>query len=397
MKRDLSAVIITNLMFSFVYFLPLVVLPLYVKRLGASLWLTGLVISFYYLTTTLFSIFWGVLSDIFGKRKIFLFSSLTGSACVLFITSLVKIPLLVVLLMGAFGLVTSAFRPPTLAIVGTLASTKDRGKFFGILSGSTSLGNAIGSFSGGLIAQYISIQMGLIIAAILAAIGAIFSLVFLRNTDKEIDTHFTMRSVWSELKKKLIPTSVQGSYVKKTKLHVLFGVTFIRYVSFWGIWTLFAVFLSTILGASDFWVGFLIGINFIWIAIFSGPVGKLCDKIGRKPMILMGLAGTAMVEIFYALSPHYLWILPVQILLAYSYSSLENGSNSYVTDVSPEAQRAEAMGLLTTCVFGGGALGGFLGGMIAQYVGMPTMFLLMSCLPILGFIIIFIKLKETLI
>ena len=68
MKRDLSAVIITNLMFSFVYFLPLVVLPLYVKRLGASLWLTGLVISFYYLTTTLFSIFWGVLSDIFSTK-----------------------------------------------------------------------------------------------------------------------------------------------------------------------------------------------------------------------------------------------------------------------------------------------------------------------------------------
>jgi MFS family permease len=114
-------------------------------------------------------------------------------------------------------------------------------------------------------------------------------------------------------------------------------------------------------------------------------------------MILMGLAGTALVEIFYVLSPNFLWIIPAQFLLAFTFSCLENGYNCYVTDVTPETQRAEAMGLLTTCIFGGGAVGGLLGGTIAQVIGMQSMFLLMSILPIIGFIVVLIKIKETLI
>ena len=399
MSRDFITVITTNLLYSFATFLPLVILPLYVNRLGASLFVTGLVISFYYVTTTIFSVIWGVLSDAFGKRKLFLSSSLIGSAIVLFITSTVRVPVIVVLLMALFGFIASAFRPAVLAIVGTLASKEERGKFFGFLTASTSLGYAIGSFSGGFVAQYVSIQMSVVLAAILAIAGAIISLIFLRGVDREIiSIPLNPRRVFSILKGKFFPTNVSESYVKHGNLHILFSVTFIRYVSFWGIWTLFAVYLSTILGASDFWIGILIAISFVLAgAIFQPLAGKMCDKIGRKPMILIGLAGTALVEIFYALSPNFLWIIPAQFLLAFTFSCLENGNNCYVTDVTPETQRAEAMGLLTTCIFGGGAVGGLLGGMIAQFVGMQVMFLLMSILPIIGFIVVFIKIKETLI
>ncbi len=398
MRRGFATVITTNLMYSFATFLPLVILPLYVNRLGASLVVTGLVISFYYITTTIFSVVWGVLSDAFGKRKIFLSSSLIGCAIVLFITSIVEVPIIVVLLMALFGFIASAFRPAVLAIVGSLASTGERGKFFGFLTASTSLGYAIGSFSGGFVAQYISIQMSVVLAAILAGSGAIISLIFLRRVDsKVISVPLNPRQVFSILKRKFIPTNVSESYVKQGNLHVLFSVTFIRYISFWGIWTLFAVYLSTILGASDFWVGILIAINFVLAGAFFQPLaGKLCDIIGRKPMILVGLAGTSMVEIFYALSPNFLWIIPAQFLLAFTFSCLENGNNCYVTDVTPETQRAEAMGLLTTCIFGGGAVGGLLGGIIAQIVGMQVMFLLMSILPAVGFFVVLIKIKETL-
>jgi MFS family permease len=399
MVRGLAAIITTNLLYSFATFLPLVILPLYVNRLGASLFVTGLVISFYYVTTTIFSVIWGVLSDAFGKRKIFLPSSLIGGAVVLFITSIVRVPIIVVLLMGAFGFIASAFRPATLAIVGTLASTEERGKYFGFLTASTSLGYAIGSFSGGFVAQYISIPMSVILAAILAVAGAIISLISLRRVDREIiNMPVNARLVFSVLKRKFFPTNVNESYVKHGNLHVLFSVTFIRYVSFWGIWTLFAVYMSTILGASDFWVGLLIAINFVLAgAIFQPLAGKLCDIIGRKPMVLIGLVGTSAVEIFYALSPNFLWIIPAQFLLAFTFSCLENGNNCYVTDVTPETQRAEAMGLLTTCIFGGGAVGGLLGGLVAQVVGMQIMFLLMSILPAAGFFIVLIKIKETLI
>ncbi len=399
MNRDFATIITTNLLYSFATFLPLLILPLYVNRLGANLFVTGLVISFYYVTTTVFSVIWGVLSDAFGKRKIFLSSSLIGSAIVLFITSIVRVPIIVVLLMALLGFIASAFRPAILALVGTVASTEERGKLFGFLTASTSLGYAIGSFSGGFVAQYISIQTSVVLAAILAVAGAIISLVFLRRVDREItNIPANARLVFSVLKRKFFPTNVSESYVKHGNLHILFSVTFIRYVSFWGIWTLFAVYVSTVLGASDLWVGLLIAISFVLAgAIFQPLAGKMCDKIGRKPLILIGLAGTSVVEIFYALSPNFLWIIPAQILLAFTFSCLENGNNCYVTDVTPETQRAEAMGLLTTCIFGGGAVGGLLGGMIAQFVGMQVMFLLMAILPIIGFIIVFIKIKETLI
>ena len=215
MRSGLSTVITTNLLYSFATFLPLVILPLYVNRLGASLFVTGLVISLYYVTTTIFSVIWGVLSDAFGKRKLFLSSSLIGCALVLFITSTVRVPIFVVLLMALFGFIASAFRPAVLATIGTLASTEDRGKFFGFLTASTSLGYAIGSFSGGFVAQYISIQMSVVMAATLATIGAIISLAFLRGIDrKEIGFQINIRQLFSILRRKFIPSNINESYAK---------------------------------------------------------------------------------------------------------------------------------------------------------------------------------------
>jgi len=93
--------------------------------------------------------------------------------------------------------------------------------------------------------------------------------------------------------------------------------------------------------------------------------GRLSDKIGRKPVILISFAGSTLGYVWLAFANDLLGIY-----LARIFSGVMNGwlatSQAYVADVTDEEGRAKGMGLLGAA-FGlgfifGPALGGYLAG-----------------------------------
>jgi len=83
-------------------------------------------------------------------------------------------------------------------------------------------------------------------------------------------------------------------------------------------------------------------------AVAATPLGRASDRIGRKPVIMLGWTVYAAVYAGFAWvkSPHAPWLLmPVYGL----YQALTEGvTKALVSDIVPQHQRAGAMGLLAT-------------------------------------------------
>lgn len=73
--------------------------------------------------------------------------------------------------------------------------------------------------------------------------------------------------------------------------------------------------------------------------------GRLSDRIGRRPVILIGLASSAFSYLLFALARDY-WVLLLSRLLAGGFGATVNVAQAYLADITPPARRARAMGMI---------------------------------------------------
>jgi len=117
-------------------------------------------------------------------------------------------------------------------------------------------------------------------------------------------------------------------------------------------------------GSSAFFVGILVSSNAISTFIFGPIWGRLSDKYGRKPILLISQAGTGISFLILALSPNVYVILFSRILDGV-FGGQVPVIRAYISDITTPATRASQMGKLmighTVGMILGPAIGGFLG------------------------------------
>jgi multidrug resistance protein len=73
--------------------------------------------------------------------------------------------------------------------------------------------------------------------------------------------------------------------------------------------------------------------------------GRLSDRIGRRPVILIGLASSAVSYLLFALARDY-WVLLLSRVLAGGIGATVNVAQAYLADITPADRRARAMGMI---------------------------------------------------
>lgn len=115
-------------------------------------------------------------------------------------------------------------------------------------------------------------------------------------------------------------------------------------------------------GARTF--GWVLGI-FSAMQFLAAPLlGVLSDRFGRRKIILVALAGSAVDYLVMGWAPTFGWLLAARIVAGLLAGALSS-CHAYVADVTPPEKRAQGFGMLGAA-FGigfvlGPALGGFLG------------------------------------
>jgi MFS family permease len=374
--------------------IPIIIVPLYATSLGANLFQASILVGVFYGVNSIAAVIIGSLSDIMGRRQPFLISSSIGTAVVFLLIAFTEIPMLLILMMGLFGVITASFLPCMMGLISEISSQAEKGRNMGLLNTSTSLGWAGGSFLGGIIAQQFSFQITFYSGCVIAVIAAALTIFALKETKTTTDTaDRNFREVVVALKNRFLPSSGESSYLKENGLSWFYLIIFLRYTAYLGSFSLLPIFFATI--ASTFWAGMLVAIYMSVSGILMTPIGNFSDKFGRKPIVIFGLIGTSIALVLYAIANSLLLLIITQLFYSLVFASIYTGGSAFVSDVAPESKHNEAMGYLNSSITFGAVVGAIIAGILAEMFGLRFMFLILSIFPVFGAAVVLFRIQET--
>jgi DHA1 family tetracycline resistance protein-like MFS transporter len=142
-------------------------------------------------------------------------------------------------------------------------------------------------------------------------------------------------------------------------------------------------------------IGLLIASNAIFGSIFSPILGKLSDKYGRKPLLLISQAGTFIGFLILAFSNSLQMLFLARIIDGF-FGGQFPISQAVIGDVVPPKERGRQMTNIGTAFTLAAVIGPGVGGLLSQYFGIIGPGLLASGVATFAFIFTAIRLPETL-
>lgn len=160
--------------------------------------------------------------------------------------------------------------------------------------------------------------------------------------------------------------------MKKTSLLVLFLVVFIDLLGF-GIVLPLLPFYASRYGASGTTVGLIVGVYSLMQFFFAPIWGRLSDRVGRRPIIILSLCGSVVGYSIFAFAETVPLLFLARIVAGISGANIST-AQAYVSDITSATDRAKGMGIIGAAFGLGFIFGPVTGGLLSSYgasIGMP--------------------------
>lgn len=180
---------------------------------------------------------------------------------------------------------------------------------------------------------------------------------------------------------------------KKTQFLLIFLVLFIDLFGF-GIVIPILPLYALHFGASEWVNGLLVGIYSGMQFLFAPILGRISDRVGRRPVLLVSMVGTVAGFALMGFARTLMWLFIARTIDGISGSNIST-AQSYLADITTPEERSKTMGIVGAAFGLGFMLGPGVGGILASYsIGAP--FLFASALALLNTILVFFLLPESL-
>ena len=353
-------------------------IPLYLVTIGASAWIIGFVEGAAETTASLLKVFSGYWSDKIKKRKPFV---LTGYGL-----STIAKPLFafayswpLVLFVRVFERVGKGIRTaPRDAIIAESADSSVRGKAYCFHRAM----DGIGSISGAVLALLLLPLLGFtkifLIAAIPGAI-AVLCILFLKEKNKTGEKK-NRKTTSFKVSLKALPRNL--------KLFILVSAVF----TFGHFGYAFILLKARNIGLSNDTAIFLYVLFYIVYTVLIIPSGMLSDKIGRKPVLIMGYMLFAVTAISLIFTSQFYAILVVFVIYGAFYAMIDGVQRAFVVDLSPPELKATALGTFHTAIGLVALPGGLIAGIMWDKISPEATFLFALALTICSLLLfMFVK------
>ncbi|OGX41740.1 MAG: hypothetical protein A3C53_08685 [Omnitrophica WOR_2 bacterium RIFCSPHIGHO2_02_FULL_68_15] len=151
---------------------------------------------------------------------------------------------------------------------------------------------------------------------------------------------------------------------RRSPLAIIFGVVFIDLVGFGIVIPILPLYAERF-GASPVVIGWLLGIYSAMQMLCAPLLGRLSDRIGRRPVLLVSVLGTA-AGFFLMGTANTLTLLFVARVIDGATGGNLSTALAYIADVTPPEERSKRMGLVGAAFGLGFIVGPALGGIFSH-------------------------------
>ena len=361
------------------------VLPLFAKYLGATPADIGFIAAASTVVGILISLPAGVLSDLWGRRRVILLAMMVFASA----------PFFYLLVNGVWGFVavrvyhglaTAIFGPVALALVADLFS-KERGEKMGWYSSATLVGRSAAPLAGGAIlgAFTLSALIGYRVVYIVCGIGGGLALLLALRLPIQTGAGTGASTLpadqkWREAK--------QGLREVLSHAGILFtsATEAVQYLAY-GTMEVFLPLYALKIGLSPYEIGLLLGLKVVALTLTKPVMGRFSDRHGRRAQIVVGLligaAGLTLVpfcQSFWAL-------LPISLAFGLSMATVTASTAALVSDLAKAGSYGAALGTMSTIMDIGHASGPIVSGLlIGAYgygIGFPAIGIVLALVSLL--------------
>ena len=305
-------------------------IPKYLEALGASIPVIGIFGTVEDFLDAVYQYPGGWIADHLGRRRAFLiFISLAACGYLIYLLS-PSWPFVFIAL--AFAMAWQSMASPAIfAVIGDSLPRERRAMGFTLQSILKRVPIVIAPIVGGtlIVSRGIvqGVHSGLVITLVLAAI----TLLLVRNIKIEVvAAHaMNMRGVWRSFHSALKRLLVSDIIIRTSE-----GMT--------GVLTI--LYVTNVKGVSVAWYGSLIAIQMTTSILVYLPAGKIADRIGRKPFVIVTFLSFALFPVAIVLASNFTMLVAAFVIGGFREIG-EPSRKAMIVDFAQDNIRARSVGL----------------------------------------------------
>jgi MFS family permease len=164
----------------------------------------------------------------------------------------------------------------------------------------------------------------------------------------------------------------------------LFAVTFCGLIAVGAVLPVLPRYIKGPIGEGDLAVGIVIGAYAITGLLLRPVAGRLADRWGRKPTVLVGSLLLAVSGLLNIPSLGLGGLVAARLVLGVGEGSLYTAGSAWIVDMAPVARRGRILGLYGLAVWGGLSVGPLAGELILDAGGYRAVWIFAAAMPLLG-------------
>ncbi|MDA8216815.1 MAG: MFS transporter, partial [Dehalococcoidales bacterium] len=310
-------------------------LPLFAHDLGASEADIGFIAAASTVVGILVSLPAGSLSDLYGRRWVILAAGFVFATAP-FLYLLVQEPWQLVAVRVYHGLATAIFGPVAMALVADLF-VKGRGESMGWYSSATLVGRFIAPLAGGALLFFASYRWLYLVCGIggLTALALAWRLPDTGRTTGAEPLGKSLARLGDGL----------GAVVRSRPILVTSAAEAMQYFSFGAFETFVPLYAMATGGLNTWQIGIIFGAQLLMTTLSKPVMGRTSDRIGRRPLIALGLGISAVAVGGVAFGASFPILLLAAMLYGLGLAVVTSSTSALVSEAAVVGYPHEIKGM----------------------------------------------------
>lgn len=389
--RRILIIISINLLVMLGFGMILPILPLYARSFGVGLDAAGLLISSFAFARLAFDLVGGPLVDRYGERLIATVGLLIVGVSSL-LAGLAPTFALVVVFRAVGGAGSSILFAALYSYMLKVVPKDRMARALSLFAASFNVGVVAGGPVGGAVAHALGLRAPLFFYAGVLGLAAVLFRAFVKDPPRaRVDAPLTAEHALLERDAPFL-RAASARVVERIRDRRLLTVMVTNLAFFWlvaGVYdTLVPLFGAEGLNMSEVAIGGVFAVALAAELMILYPAGRIADTVGRKPIMVLSFAGTALVTALLGFSSGPVVYGALLGLLGFGMGAASVLPAAMLSDVAPEEASGTAVGMFRFAGDLGFVLGPATAGLTARALGFEAAFAISAIAPLAALMVV---------